>query len=129
MAGGQLKSDGRATLGGVTAPAGTLTFGELYRINGITGIALKTVASGDTDRNLDMEIAPDRIWYVPVGAGVTANQGDYLYWTTKASATFQRGDTHLIATAAGAPAAFVEETKDASNIVAIRVLNVGPSGT
>jgi hypothetical protein len=128
LAGGQLKSDGRATLGGVTAPAGLLTFGELFRINGWTGIALKTVLAADTDRNLDMEIAPDRIWYITCPAGTAGTLGQYLYWTTAAAATFQRGDTHLVATVAGVPCALVEEAKDASNIVAVRILNIGPSG-
>lgn len=129
MAGGQLKSDGKATLGGVTFPAGVISFGELYRVGGWTGIAMKSIASADTDRNADMEISAERIWYVPIPAGVTGTKGQYLYWTTAAAATFQRGDTHLTGTAAGVPCAIVEEAKDANNIAAIRILNIGPSGS
>lgn len=126
---GQLKSDGRATLGGVTVPAGQFNFGELFRISGVNGIILKTVNTADTDRNADFEISAERIWYFAIPAGTAAAKGAYLYWTTAASATLQRGDTHLIATVAGAPAVFVEEAKDASNIIAGRVLNVGVSGS
>jgi hypothetical protein len=120
---GQLKSDGRATQGGFTAPAGIFTFGDLYRINGTNGIALKSIAAADTDRSLDLEISAERIWYVKVPA-ITANQGTYLYWT--AGAGLKRGDTDLTATVTGSPVAFVEETKDANGYAAVRVLNVGP---
>ena len=128
---GQLKSDGRATLGGVTYPAGVITFGDLYRIGGVTGVALKSIASADTDRVADMEIAPDRIWYVKIPAGLTGAKGDYLAWTTAASATFQRGDTDLVLFVVATqkfPAAIVEEAKDANNYAGVRILNVGPSG-
>lgn len=128
MAGGQLKHDGRATLGGVTVPAGDFVFGELFRINGWTGVILKTVLTADTDRNADFEIAPDRIWYVPVPAGLTVAKGTYLYWTTAAAATLQRGDTHLATAVNGVPCALAEEAKDANNYVAIRILNIGLSG-
>jgi opacity protein-like surface antigen len=121
---GQLKHDGIATQGGVTAPAGDFPFGDLFRINGINGIALTHIAAADTVRSLDLEISPARIWYVKVPAGATVNQGTYLYWT--AGAGLKRGDTDLTATVTGSPVAFVEETKDANNYAAIRVLNVGP---
>jgi hypothetical protein len=125
---GQLKSDGRATLGGMTWPAGVITFGDLYRLNGWTGVALKNIAAADVDRNADMEIAPDRIWYVKLPAGVAGTLGQYLYWTTAAAATFQRGDTNLSVTAAGQACCVVEEAKDANNYAAVRILNNGPSG-
>jgi hypothetical protein len=129
LAGGQLKHDGRATLGGVTVPAGDFYFGELFRISGWTGIILKTVLTADTDRNADFEIAPDRIWYIPIPAAVAGTKGQYLYWTTAAAATLQRGDTHLTATVAGVPCVLVEEAKDGNNIAAVRILNIGPSGS
>ena len=128
---GQLKTDGRATQGGVTFPAGVITFGDLYRVNGITGVAMKNIAAADTDRVCDMEIAPDRIWYVKLPVGVTGAKGDYLAWTTAATATFQRGDTDLVAFVVATqkfPCAVVEEAKDANNYAAVRILNVGPSG-
>lgn len=125
---GQLKSDGNATLGGITFPAGQFNFGELFRVGGISGFILKTINTADTDRNADMEISPARIWYINVPAAVAAVAGTYLYWATAAPATLQRGDTNLTATVAGVPAVFVEETKDAGNVAAVRVLNIGPSG-
>ena len=71
-----MKHDGRATLGGVTAPAGVFNFGDLYRINQWNGIALKTIGASDTVRNLDLEIAPDRIWYVKLPAALSPAVGD-----------------------------------------------------
>jgi hypothetical protein len=121
---GQLKHDGKATQGGFTWPAGTFTFGDMYRLNGWNGILMKSIASGDTVRTADMEISSERIWYVKLPAGVTPVIGDYLYWT--AGAGIKRGDTDLTATVTGSPVCKVEEIKDANNNAAVRVLNVGP---
>jgi hypothetical protein len=121
---GQLKHDGQATQGGFTAPAGDFPFGDLFRINGFNGIALTHIAVADTVRTLDLEISPSRVWYVKLPAGVTGTQGTYLYWT--AGAGLKRGDTDLTATPTGTPVCVVEETKDANNYAAVRVLNVGP---
>jgi hypothetical protein len=121
---GQLKTDGRATQGGFTWPAGIITYGDLYRLNGWNGIALKNIAAADTLRTADMEISSERIWYVKLPVAVAGTQGTYLYWT--AGAGFKRGDTDLTATVTGSPVAIVEETKDANNYAAVRVLNVGP---
>lgn len=121
---GQLKHDGRATQGGFTAPAGVITFGDLYRLNGWNGIALQNIAAADTIRSLDFEIAPDRIWYIKVPAAVNPAVGDFLYWT--AGAGFKRGDTDLATAVVGAPVCKVEEVKDANAYMAVRVLNVGP---
>lgn len=121
---GQLKHDGRATQGGWSAPAATaLTNGELYRLNNWNGIAMKTVGASDTDRSLDFEIAPDRIWYVLLPAGLTPAVGDVLYWT--AGAGFKRANTDLQAAVAGAPVCKVEEAKNANGYAAVRVLNIG----
>jgi hypothetical protein len=121
---GQLKHDGRATQGGFTAPAGqALVFGDLYRLNGWNGIALSAIGASDTVRSLDFEIAPDRIWYVKLPAGVTPALGDVLYWTTGTG--FKRGDTDLSASVLGSPACKVEEVKDANGYAAVRVLNNG----
>lgn len=119
---GQLKHDGRATQGGVTFPAGVITFGDLYRVNNWNGIAMKSIAAADTVRTADMEIAPDRIWYVKVPAGINPAVGDPIYWTTGAG--FKRGDTDLQVAAQGSPCGKVEEVKDSNNFLAIRVLNV-----
>jgi hypothetical protein len=121
---GQLKHDGRATQNGVTFPAAqAITKGDLYRVNQWNGIALKTIGASDTLRVADMEIAPDRIWYVKLPAALSPAIGDVLYWTTGAG--FKRGDTDLSATVAGSPACKVEETKDANGWCAVRVLNIG----
>jgi hypothetical protein len=122
---GQLKSDGRATQGGFTFPAGTIVKGDLYRLNGWNGIALKAIAAGDTVRTADMEISSERIWYVDLPAGLNPALGDYLYWT--AGAGFKRGDTDLTATVTGSPVCKVEEVPAAAGgFAAVRVLNVGP---
>lgn len=120
---GQLKHDGRATQGGYTWPAGTYTFGELFRLNQWNGIILKTIAAADTVRVADMEIAPDRVWYVKLPAALSPAIGDVLYWT--AGAGVKRGDTDLAAAVVGSPVCKVEETKDANGYAAVRVLNLG----
>jgi len=120
---GQLKHDGRATQNGYTWPAGTYTFGEFFRLNQWNGVIMKTINSADTLRTADMEIAPDRIWYVKLPAALSPAIGDVLYWTTGAG--IKRGDTDLSATVAGSPCAKVEETKDANGYAAIRILNIG----
>lgn len=121
---GQLKTDGRATQGGYTWPAGVFTKGDFYRLNGWNGFIMKSIAAADTVRTAEMEIAPDRIWYVKFPAALNPAVGDYLYWT--AGAGIKRGDTDLTATVTGSPVCKVEEVKDANGYAAIRALNVGP---
>lgn len=121
---GQLKHDGRATQGGVSAPAAqAIVFGDLYRINKWTGFALRAIGASDTVRTLDLEIAPDRVWYVKI-PNITAAVGDVLYWSTGAG--FKRGDTDLVvkgtASAVG-PCCKVEEAKDANGYAAVRLIN------
>jgi hypothetical protein len=118
---GHLKGDGRAT--NVTAPAGVISFGELYRIDGWTGIALSRVEAADTKREIALEVSAERIWYVNVGA-VAAAKGDILYWT--AGAGFKAGATALQATAGVGPAVKIEEAKDGNNIAGVRVLQGAP---
>src|SRR4029077_14532769 len=121
---GQLKHDGRATQGGVSAPAAqAIVKGDLYRINGWTGFALKTIGASDTLRTLDLEISSERIWYVKLPAALAPAIGDPLYWT--AGAGFKRGDTDLQTAAAGAVVAKVEEVKDANGYCAVRAINIG----
>ena len=119
---GQLKHDGRATQGGYSFPAGTITYGDLYRLNGWNGVALKNIATGDTVRTADMEISSERIWYVKLPAALNPALGDPLYWT--AGAGFKRGDTDLAAAVVGSPACKVEEVKDANGYAGVRVLNL-----
>lgn len=128
---GQLKHDGRATLEGITWPAGVITFGDLYRVNGWTGVAMNNFASGESPRVGAMEIAPDRIWYVKFPSALNSVKGDYVAWASATAATFQRGDTNLEAFVLAThkfPCALVEEAADAADYAGIRILNVGPSG-
>jgi|SRR5215471_4529078 len=121
---GQLKTDGRASQGGYTWPAGTFSFGDMYRLNGWNGICLANIAAADTVRTAGMEFSSERIWYVKLPAALSPAVGDYLYWTTGAG--LKRGDTDLSATVAGSPVAKVEEAKNANGYAAVRVLNIGP---
>jgi hypothetical protein len=121
---GQLKSDGNAV--DVVAPGATaIVFGELYRIDGWTGFAMRSVGASDTDRKLALEVSPNRIWYVTMPAGVAAARGDMLNWS--AGAGFKKATTDLVVTGGGVgPAAKVEEAKDASNVVAVRAIQTLP---
>lgn len=121
---GQLKTDGRATQGGYTWPAGQYNYGELFRLNGWNGVILTTINTADTVRVADMEISSERIWYVKLPAGAAPAVGDFLYWT--AGAGVKRGDTDLAVAVVGAPVCKVEEAKDANGYAAVRVLNIGP---
>jgi len=50
---GQLYSDGKAI--DVVGPAGDINMGDLYRIGGWNGIAMKDVVTADVDRKLALE--------------------------------------------------------------------------
>jgi len=120
---GQLKTDGRA-INVPAVPAGQYNFGEMFRINGWNGIILKTINTADTIRAAAQEISSERVWYFTIPAAVAAAQGAFLYWT--AGAGVKRADTDLTATVTGTPVLLVEEAKDGNNVIAARVLNVGP---
>ena len=95
---GHLYSDGKAV--DVTADAGTtVNFGDLYRIGGWTGFALDAIASGDTVRDLALEVS-ERIWKVKLPAGITPVVGDHLVWDAVGVA-FKAGDTNLAIAGAG----------------------------
>lgn len=118
---GRLKHEGDAV--DVTAPAATvITFGELYRIDGWTGIAMANIASADTVRTFSLETSPSRIWYFSVPAAEPATRGAFLTWS--AGVGFKSGATDLTATGATAAnaACKVEESKDAGNVIAARVI-------
>jgi hypothetical protein len=117
---GQLKTDGRAI--DIAAPAATaMTFGELYRVDGWTGFAMKTVGASDTDRGLALEVSSERIWYCLVPAAANGARGTLVYWT--AGAGFKRATTDLTSTATGGAVGIVEEARDANGYAAIRVFN------
>lgn len=123
---GQLKSDGKAV--NVSAPAATLIqFGELYRIDGWSGIAMDEILAADTERGLALEVS-ERVWYIKIPAALAAARGDMLYWSSGAG--FKKATTDLVASGtAGAigPVAKVEEAVDANDYCAVRVLQTAPS--
>lgn len=92
---GHMLTDGKTV--DVTAPAGDINFGDLYRISGWTGIAMKTIAAADTDRGMALEVS-ERVWKVKLPAALTPAMGDHLDWSTGAG--FKKGDTDLVAAAA-----------------------------
>lgn len=117
---GQLKHEGDAV--DAVAPAGQEIFkGEIYRIDGWTGIAMAHVLPTDPELGFALEVRP-RIWYVSVPATTAVARGDLLYWT--AGAGFKRGTADLTATVTGAAVAKVEEARDANGIAGIKVINV-----
>lgn len=122
---GRKISDGLAV--DVVAPAGTIEKGELYRIDGWTGIAMIAIASTDTDRVLALECSK-ALWRVKVPVATAAARGDYLQWTTGAG--FKSGATDLQAiaqpAAGGVPAnavARVEAVRNSAGYATIRVLD------
>lgn len=122
---GRKITDGQAI--DVVAPAGTFTKGELYRIDGWTGIAMISIAAGDTDRALALEVSK-AMWRVQVPAATAAARGDYLGWSTGAGT--KAGATDLAAIAApaagGVPAtavAKVEAVRNSTGYATIRVLD------
>lgn len=127
---GQLKGDGRAI--NVTTPDSTaITFGELYRIDGWNGFAMNDVLATldpnttGVNRKIALEVSAERIWLIQVPSGLSAARGTTLWWSSGAG--FKKGTTDLVAQGTGGatgPAVKVEETKDANNVVGVRVLNV-----
>jgi hypothetical protein len=111
----------------VVAPAGTFDKGELYRIDGWTGIAMISIAAADTDRVLALECSK-ALWRVKVPAATAVARGDYLGWTTALGT--KSGATDLAAIAApaagGVPAtavAKVEAVRNSTGYATIRVLD------
>lgn len=112
----------------VTAPAATLIEkGEIYRIDGWTGIAMDQIDVAEVDRSVALEVSKS-LWRVKVPAATAAARGDYLGWTTGAG--FKKGTTDLAAIAApaagGVPAtavAKVEGVRNSTGYATIRVLD------
>lgn len=113
---GHMLTDGKAV--DVVAPAGQYDFGDLFRISLWTGIALDTIATADTVRDLALEVS-ERIWKVKLPGALTPAVGDLLYWT--AGTGVKRGDTDLSATVNGTPACKVLIAKNAAGYAAVRV--------
>ena len=117
---GQLKTDGKAI--DVTVPAGDYPFGDLFRIDGFTGVMMDYIATADTARGAAMEIS-ERVWYVKTPAGIGSARGVLVYWT--AGAGTKRGDTDLTETATGSAVAKVEEARNTNGYAALRLCNTG----
>jgi hypothetical protein len=90
-------TDGKAI--DVVAPAGTVNFGDLYRISGWTGFALDAIAVADTVRDLALEVS-ERVWKIKLPAGINPVVGDHLTWDAVGTA-FKLGDTNLVIAGAG----------------------------
>lgn len=109
-------SDGRAIH--VTAPAGGVVAGTLYRIDGWNGVAEVTAAAGAT---IALNIDPTYLFYVPSPAGFAGTIGlvGYVPPATAGSAT-----SAITATStANVPAVKVTKAKDGNGIMGVRVLN------
>ena len=124
---GRKVSDGKAF--DAVAPSGqVINDGDLYRIGGWNGSAIGAKDSTQTDRTMAFEMDPAAIYSVLVPSGINPAVGDFLYWTTNDSTTFQRGDTHLLtapSAAAGTtptPCFQVLVAKNAANYVQGRIM-------
>lgn len=122
---GRKITDGQAV--DVVAPAGIFDKGELYRIDGWTGIAMISIAAADTDRQLALEVSK-AFWRVKVPAGTAAARGDYLAWTTALGTKSGATDLAALAqpAAGGVPAtavARVEAVRNSTGYATIRVLD------
>jgi hypothetical protein len=122
---GRKVSDGKAF--NAAAPAGQVINDlDLYRIGGWNGVAIGAKDASQTDRTLAFEADPAAIYEIKVAAGNAPAVGDFMYWTTNDSTTFQRGDTHLVAAAAAAngqqPCFQVTATKNAAGYIQGRVM-------
>lgn len=119
---GHLLTDGKAI--DVVAPAGTINFGDLYRISGWTGIAMDAIAAGDTVRDLSLEVA-QRVWKIKIPAGINPVVGDHLAWDAVGTA-FKQGDTNLVIAGAGVLGVCkVLIAKNANGYAAVRLTQQG----
>lgn len=117
-------SDGKAF--DAAAPAGqVINDYDLYRIAGWNGVAIGAKDASQTDRTLSFEADPAAMYSILLPA-IAPVVGDFLYWTTNDSTTFQRGDTHLVLAAAAAngqePCAKVLKAKNANGYAVVRVM-------
>lgn len=117
---GQKKTDGKAV--DVVIPGATaVTFGDLIRVDGWTGFAMKTMGASDTDRNMSIEVSAESIWYTAVAAAVNGARGTLVYWT--AGTGFKKASADLTTTVVGGPVGIVEEARDAGGVAALRAFN------
>jgi hypothetical protein len=121
---GMKKTEGGAV--NIVAPGSTaMAFGELYRVDGWTGLALRTVTATDTERGLALETDCNSVWYFSIPSGLAAARGDLLWWATGTG--YKVGATDLVAagtSGATGPAVKVEEAVDSSFVIAGRVMQL-----
>lgn len=117
-------SDGKAF--DAAAPSGQIiNDGDLFRIGGWNGCAIGAKDASQTDRTLSFECDVDAVYDIKLPA-ITPVVGDFLYWATNDSTTFQRGDTNLTLAAAAAngqqPCAQVLIAKNAAGYAKCRIM-------
>jgi len=119
---GRKASDGQAV--DVQAPGATqIDFGECYRIDGFTGIALSQIGASDTDRGLALEVSSS-IWWIKVPAAVGTTRGAFLYWSSGTG--FKVGGTALQNTAGTAgdqPIGKVETVRNSNGYAAVKMFD------
>jgi predicted RecA/RadA family phage recombinase len=122
---GQKISDGKAF--DAVAPAGqVINDGDLYRVGGWNGVAVGAKDAAQTDRTMSWEMDPAAIYSVLFPAALNPAVGARVYWATKDSTTFQRGDTNLQAGASATDttgSAVVMVVKNAAGYAQVRVIN------
>lgn len=119
---GQRVSDGESF--NATAPAGqVINDFDLYRIGGWNGAAFGAKDAVQTDRTLAFEMDVNAIYSILLPAALNPAAGDKLYWAVNDDATFQRGDTNLVAAGAAGqlPCCHVLKTKNAAGYAQVRI--------
>ena len=103
----------------VTAPAGGVVDGELYRISGFNGVAFATAVAG---AQVALDIDPTGAFEITIPAALNPAVGDVLYMPPASGGV---GSTALTTTAAGNVAAVkVRKAKDANNVIEAQILNI-----
>jgi hypothetical protein len=123
---GRKVDDGQAV--DVQAPGATvIDFGELYRIDGFSGIALSAKTAADPDRGLALEIS-SCIWMVKTPAAVGVTRGAPVFWTSGTG--FKKSSTDLAnsaGTAGDEPVGKVETVRNTNGYAAIKLFDGGGS--
>lgn len=121
---GRKVSDGKAF--DVVMPTGqVINDYDLYRVGGVNGVAIGT-NDGVAIKAMSVEADVNAVYSVKVPAGIAPVPGDFGYWATNDSTTFQRGDTNLTLQAASAngqsPCVIFLTSKNAAGYCNVRVI-------
>jgi hypothetical protein len=125
---GQKISDGKAF--NLTVPDDEVVNDyDLYRVNGVNGVAIGALAADDDARTLAFEADTNAIYSVKVPAFIDPDPGDVLFWHDQTQ-DFQAGATDL----RGEPAASGDQAcfwcsgaKNDAGYIQGRVLNGVPA--